>query len=662
MPTLDGAVATYKDVLPSTDLQLEAMPAGYAQRLVLRARPTTAPVLRLPLRLAGLTAEVTSSGRIALTDTGGKLLVEADPVRMWGAARDPNSDEPTKVALVAVRITGPAGRQVLEVAPDPGFLADPAVTYPVTIDPSPNLAATADTFIDSGFPTTSYATDTELKSGTYNGGSNKLRTLMKFDSGPISGTHVLSATLKLYELWSWSCTARQVNIYRATSDWSTSVTWNTRPSTNGFLQASANVAKGHDAGCPAGWVNFNLQGLAQAWADGSVPNYGFYVQAASETDNFGWKKFRSYNSGSNVPVLTVSYNSFPWTPGSSMSPGNGAFVPTTRPTLKANFKDNDGGQGHVDFEVYNNATGALVTSGAGATVTSVALSSWTVPANKLADGVTYKWRARGNDGTDTSSWSPYLTFTVDTTAPAAPTVSSSSHPDQAAWYPGHTIFSASWPAVSDASGIAGYGVVRDRQAATVPSVVTQTDTAYTVFVLPEGISYLHVRAQDRAGNWGPTSHFKVQVEGAITSFEDGARTQKHLTLKAVGASVFTGATFQFRRSDADSWTTIPLAAANVIDTATSTAVTTWPVPMSGGTTSLLRWDLPATTGIDAADGPVQVRATFTGGSGGSTQTRHATLDQKAFGSDYATAGIGPGSVNLITGNYTASATDTQIAS
>jgi hypothetical protein len=137
-----------------------------------------------------------------------------------------------------------------------------------------------------------------------------------------------------------------------------------------------------------------------------------------------------------------------------MSPGNGAFVAITTPTLKANFSDPDGGRGHVDFEVYNNATGALVTSGAGSTVTSVALSSWTVPAGKLAGGVTYKWRCRGNDGTDAGAWSVYKTFTVDTTPPGAPSISSSTHPDQTAWYAA-TSFAASWPAVPDAGGSPG---------------------------------------------------------------------------------------------------------------------------------------------------------------------------------------------------------------
>jgi hypothetical protein len=391
-----------------------------------------------------------------------------------------------------------------------------------------------------------------------------------------------------------------------------------------------------------------------------VPNYGFYVQADSETDNLGWKKFNSFNAGSNVPVLTVTYNSHPATPGSSMSPGNGAFVATTTPTLKANFKDNDGGHGHVDFEVYNNTTGALVTSGAGSTVTSIALSSWKVPAGKLANGTVYKWRCRGDDGTDTSGWSVYKTFTVDTTPPGAPSISSSTHPDQAAWYAG-TSFAAAWPAVPDAGGIAGYGLELDDQPDTVPAIVTQTTTTYAA-TLAEGISYLHVRAQDKAGNWGPASHFKVQVKGAITSFEDGARTQKYLALQAVGDPVFTGATFQYRHADADAWTTIPLAASNVVDTSTSTDVTTWPVAMTAGTTQLLRWNLPTTSGIDATDGPVQVRALFTGGPGGNTQTKHATLDQKAFGSDYASEAMGPGSVNLITGNYQVSDSDVSIDS
>jgi hypothetical protein len=48
----------------------------------------------------------------------------------------------------------------------------------------------------------------------------------------------------------------------------------------------------------------------------------------------------------------------------------------------------------------------------------------------------------------------------------------------------------------------------DDQPDTVPAIVTQTGTSYAA-TLAEGISYLHVRGQDKAGNWGPASHYRV---------------------------------------------------------------------------------------------------------------------------------------------------------
>lgn len=61
-PTLNGAAATYRDVAAGADLELQALPAGYAERLVLRTRPVAAPVLRFPLRLTGLVAGVAANG------------------------------------------------------------------------------------------------------------------------------------------------------------------------------------------------------------------------------------------------------------------------------------------------------------------------------------------------------------------------------------------------------------------------------------------------------------------------------------------------------------------------------------------------------------------------------------------------------------------------
>jgi len=658
-PTLDGPVATYAEVLPGVDLRLEALPFGYDQRLIVRARPKAALSWRFPLTLGGgLSATRDAGGRLVFS-ADGKQVASADPPQMWGAGKDPVTGQPVDRVPVATTVAATAEGPELQLTPDLGFLTDPNVALPITIDPSPNFGAIGDTYVDSGAPTTSFSAAVDMQIGNpISGTSNRTtRTLIKFDTTTIAGTHILAATLKLWQLAAASCINRGVEVKAAGAAFDGATTWNTKPAAIPTVYASATASDT----CPAGWMQMDLTTLTDRWATGAITNHGAYVvvPAANENSHNYWRQFRSNQaSGAEHSTLSVTYNSIPAVPV-SLYPAPGAKFASLTPAIRAKFTDADGGVGHNAYELYNNATGTLVTSGNGATVASGQHSFWNVAAGTLSDGVTYKWRARATDGTDTSPWTVFVTFTTDITPPGAPAVASSTHPSQTTWYPG-TNFSASWPAVSDASGLAGYGVVLDDQAGTVPSVVTQTTTTFAKNPIPVGISYLHVRAQDQAGNWGPTTHFTIQVQGAITSISDGARTQKYLTLQAKGDSTFTGATFQFRRADADPWTTIPLTSGNV--TNGGTPVTAWPVAMTAGASPTLVWNLPATAGIDAADGPVQVRASFTGGPGGTSQVVHATLDQKAFGGDYASEAIGLGSVNLITGNYSVGATDVSIDS
>jgi RHS repeat-associated protein len=112
--------------------------------------------------------------------------------------------------------------------------------------------------------------------------------------------------------------------------------------------------------------------------------------------------------------VTFSYHAVAAVPNPvdrrSMTPGDSADVGTVTPTLHGVFTKRPATSGHVDFEVANPATGAVVASGAGATVASGADSAWAVPANKLTASSTYRWRARGNDGTGVGPWSAYKYF------------------------------------------------------------------------------------------------------------------------------------------------------------------------------------------------------------------------------------------------------------
>jgi hypothetical protein len=56
-PSLEGTKATYAEVQPGVDLVLDARRSGFEQDFVVKQRPATAPVWRIPLRTKGLTAK-----------------------------------------------------------------------------------------------------------------------------------------------------------------------------------------------------------------------------------------------------------------------------------------------------------------------------------------------------------------------------------------------------------------------------------------------------------------------------------------------------------------------------------------------------------------------------------------------------------------------------
>src|SRR6185312_10179195 len=96
--------------------------------------------------------------------------------------------------------------------------------------------------------------------------------------------------------------------------------------------------------------------------------------------------------------------------------------------IHGDFQDPDGGTGQVQFEIDNNSTGTNIVTALGTQTSVGGESIYTVPSGDLTDGTTYKWRARGYDGTDYGAWSGYRTFTEDATAPTAPSLSSTTDP------------------------------------------------------------------------------------------------------------------------------------------------------------------------------------------------------------------------------------------
>ena len=104
-----------------------------------------------------------------------------------------------------------------------------------------------------------------------------------------------------------------------------------------------------------------------------------------------------------------------------------------------------------------------------------------------------------------------LKFTIDRTGPtvAPPTFPHTQPPGKlrVEWAPG-----------TDVSGVEGYAVVDDTNATTVPNeVVTTSQTVYEFSrPRPDEVRYVHIRAKDRAGNWGEVLLFDASPKQDTT--------------------------------------------------------------------------------------------------------------------------------------------------
>jgi hypothetical protein len=95
-PVLTGDTATYPDALPGADVVVQATRTGVEQFTVLKTRPSKPLTLRLPLRLAGLTAAKTPAGDLQLRDAAGRAVGVLPAPVMWDATVDAFGDHPRR--------------------------------------------------------------------------------------------------------------------------------------------------------------------------------------------------------------------------------------------------------------------------------------------------------------------------------------------------------------------------------------------------------------------------------------------------------------------------------------------------------------------------------------------------------------------------------------
>ncbi|MFI5976301.1 DNRLRE domain-containing protein [Streptomyces sp. NPDC051452] len=413
-PAIRENVATYPDALPHADIVVESTRTGVEQSLVLKDRTAAADgTFTMPLRAPGLTARATLDGGVSFVDNKTGLPAGLIPApTMWDARVDDRSGEHLHRAPVKVKVEQKGSGVALRFSADPAFLKDPDTVYPVTVDPALKLADVFDTFVQQGYGTDQSAA-TELKLGN-NGSSQVARSFLHFPEQPYEGKHILSAALNLYETHSWSCTARSWEVWD-TAQASTSSRWTNQPKWN-KKWASSTATKGYSSACAAGYDSVDITSLVQAWSDNGHVSDALGIRATDESDPYGWKRFNSSEAVSNDPYLSVTYNTRPAAPAAlTAAPGGGtgtsAYVTTTTPTLSYLTSDADKNTLTPSWEIAEGTTTVL--SSTGAKVSAGAAASLQVPSGKLVNGHTYKFRGQTGDGTDTSDWSAWTSFTVD---------------------------------------------------------------------------------------------------------------------------------------------------------------------------------------------------------------------------------------------------------
>ncbi|MFD3622288.1 RHS repeat-associated core domain-containing protein [Streptomyces sp. NPDC058676] len=666
-PKLDGTRAEYTNAVPGSDVVVEATRTGFEQFVEIKQRPgSDGYSYTLPLRAKGLKAKQLSDGSVQFTDKKNKKRAVMPAPVMWDATVDKRSGEHTHKAKVSLKVVQKGSSVDLVVTPDAKFLADPDTSYPVTVDPSTSsLSNVFDTYVQQG-ETVDWSTDTELdlgNPGTKNtdGTARTARSFISWNTSPIQDALVSSAKLSLWNFHSGNtdCQAHPWEVW-STGAASTSSRWTAQPAWTAKKATSTETTG--NPGCstqPDGWINADVSALVQEWASAKATRGHMGLRVSDEAVVAQWKRVNSANAAANPPKLVVNYNYRPRT-GTKQEAGppyfsySGAYVVnTTTPTLRDTFVDADGDKVNGTFQVYDNATNTQVGDVlVSKYVPSGQVASVTVPSGVLTDGKTYKFRTSPYDGAHyNNGWSAWKTFTVDTKSPSAPTKITSADYPSTAWVKGvgqAGTFTVTPPSADHNWLEWSLDGMTWTKVATGGSTV---DKNISITPSEDGTHTLQVRSVDKADNKSEAIEYTFHAgPGGFLQPSANERTARRVSLVAEADTKYDKVSFSWRRSEADPWMGIPPGDV----TSDGTVLTAWPVAMTGGRNAALVWDAAKTVN---PDGSIEIKADFSGpdAASGSTKPHTVVVDRNAQGA--APGRIGPGALNLLTGDFTLSETE-----
>ncbi|OLF14983.1 hypothetical protein BU204_24045 [Actinophytocola xanthii] len=538
-PKLAGDTVTYRDVMSDVDLVMKADRHGYQQHLVVGRRGAGPRSVRLGVRADGLRLTVDEAGGLRAVDRKGTEVLTAPPSTMWDAAG--------RTAAVAVSVVDGE----LTVTPDAAFLADPAVRYPVTIDPPMRTferwgwANVVSGKAGESYWNQSAALDPNLAQvgQCYNAdgrcaGIAEAWAYFQYDTSFLNGSDILDVTFRSAVGYSPNCdgAARGHGVFMPARLIDAGLNWNNKPEgpkVGGWAAPQSNA----DHGCGG------IRGAGTAVPNGNVNPVGssvYYLRADNGGDTMSWRKYLASET-----KLTVTYNHRPDAPSDlrtdppTQQPcawcAGKPYLSAQNVRLIGRFTDpdNDGVEPHWRWRYGTGATNTRV----GAVQASGATHDLQISPPENVD---VSWWAHGFDpgppaGHFAGLESHGRTFVVDRTRPTTPPgVSSTAYPDDewqhgGAGVPG--VFTFSSGGVADIDHYL-YGF-EDPPTSKVAATALGGPATVTVTPPGDGRRVLYVQSVDRAGNRSGTrdhTFFVRAGDGAYAqyAFEGNSRDDAYL--------------------------------------------------------------------------------------------------------------------------------------
>lgn len=297
----------YVEVLPETDIELEVLPNGVKETIVVNSLDAVRP-WTFDVDDGSLTPELVAGG-IVFVDTFGARRAHIPP----GFALDAAG---VRTDNVTYGLSEDNSR--LTVTLDPAWAADPARVWPIAVDPTvTNLSSSDDTTQKSCSPNTSFSGAADLQVGSFIFCAMRSPVQFRDFSWMQIKAKVLNARLNLYNFYTTEfCPQYPVYATELATPWDGATFVYSSPFQffPQFQYASAPAGFGGTA-CPAGGnVAIDVTPSVQAWFDGTRSNTGWMLTGGTDIgggvaqgDNF--KQLGSRESFV-PPTLSVTWSQY----------------------------------------------------------------------------------------------------------------------------------------------------------------------------------------------------------------------------------------------------------------------------------------------------------------------------------------------------------------